>query len=242
MQDQFVGDIGDFGKYGLLRWLTGVTSPDCEQNLRLGVVWYYHRKKGSGGNQISYLDDIDFNLCDPELHITLADMVKNDRRSVAEVECSGILPKNTLHHRDEIRNSTSRQDWLKKAAAKIRQADLIFLDPDNGFRHCEEKQSSQHIYVNDLNEFASKNLVVYHHLNRTPHTIQFRDWFRQIRGQFNTGPIWALRHQHKGIGRAYFLLGNDRSQQLIEERLKSFFNSPWAKHFMPIDTSLLQRQ
>lgn len=33
MQDRYVGDIGDFGKYGLLRAL-------CAHDLSLGVVWY----------------------------------------------------------------------------------------------------------------------------------------------------------------------------------------------------------
>ena len=35
MQNQFVGDIGDFGKYGLLRWLTGTTDPYMDQKIRL---------------------------------------------------------------------------------------------------------------------------------------------------------------------------------------------------------------
>ncbi len=34
MQDHYVGDIRDFAKYGLLRWL-------CRpEGARLGVVWY----------------------------------------------------------------------------------------------------------------------------------------------------------------------------------------------------------
>ena len=41
MQDQYVGDIGDFGKYGLLRHLTGMRGDAApEDALRLGVVWY----------------------------------------------------------------------------------------------------------------------------------------------------------------------------------------------------------
>ena len=39
MQDRFVGDIGDFGKYGLLRTLAGI-EPKAEPGYRLGVVWY----------------------------------------------------------------------------------------------------------------------------------------------------------------------------------------------------------
>ena len=37
MQDRFVGDIGDFGKYGLLRVLAGIC-PRAEPLLPLGVA------------------------------------------------------------------------------------------------------------------------------------------------------------------------------------------------------------
>ena len=39
MQDRFVGDIGDFGKYGLLRALRGI-HPPADPCLNLGLVWY----------------------------------------------------------------------------------------------------------------------------------------------------------------------------------------------------------
>src|ERR1700684_4163658 len=37
MQDRYVGDVGDFGKFGLLRALCGESHP---LPLKLGVVWY----------------------------------------------------------------------------------------------------------------------------------------------------------------------------------------------------------
>lgn len=40
MQDKFVADIGDFGKYGLLRTLAGI-EPKARPGYRLGVVWYF---------------------------------------------------------------------------------------------------------------------------------------------------------------------------------------------------------
>ena len=37
MQDRYFGDVGDFGKYGLLRVLCGLWGGP---NFKLGVVWY----------------------------------------------------------------------------------------------------------------------------------------------------------------------------------------------------------
>src|ERR1035437_1942783 len=41
MQDRYAGDVGDFGKFGLLRHLCGVTAQDKHGRLeKPGVIWY----------------------------------------------------------------------------------------------------------------------------------------------------------------------------------------------------------
>jgi hypothetical protein len=45
MQHRYFGDVGDFGKYGLLRILSGL---DDEQKLKLGVVYVMMGKVGNG--------------------------------------------------------------------------------------------------------------------------------------------------------------------------------------------------
>ena len=49
MQDRYVGDIGDFAKYGLLRAI--------RNGRRLGVAWYLHPDQGpeGDGGHIQYL-------------------------------------------------------------------------------------------------------------------------------------------------------------------------------------------
>ena len=39
MQNKYMGDAGDFGKYGLVRWITGVTLTSTP-SLNLGIHWY----------------------------------------------------------------------------------------------------------------------------------------------------------------------------------------------------------
>ena len=58
MQDQYVGDIGDFGKYGLLRHLTGIQTPRLK-TLRLGVVWYLFPDGGNNDGKFTKY------LCNP---------------------------------------------------------------------------------------------------------------------------------------------------------------------------------
>lgn len=42
MKNRYVGDLGDFGKYTLLKTLCGPES-DRVPSLRLGIVWYLTR-------------------------------------------------------------------------------------------------------------------------------------------------------------------------------------------------------
>jgi len=56
MQNRYTADIGDFGKYGLLRALCSTV--DDGSKLRLGVVWYLvpDESHNADGKFIQYLD------------------------------------------------------------------------------------------------------------------------------------------------------------------------------------------
>ena len=87
MQNCYVGDIGDFPNYGLLRFLCGATGPKVGRPLRLGLVWYLNKpteselcKSPSSGNKIGYLNfsgsnDSMYRDCDRELYDTLQQLV-----------------------------------------------------------------------------------------------------------------------------------------------------------------------
>jgi hypothetical protein len=70
MKDQYVGDVGDFGKYGLLRALTGALDQTVQPQLSLGVNWYLtpDDPSSSAGSAREYLEKANFKECDPLLH------------------------------------------------------------------------------------------------------------------------------------------------------------------------------
>ena len=72
MQDRYVGDIGDFGKYGLLRAISGMHDPVRNQHLQLGIAWYLFPDEShtADGKFTGYLEDEGdnhkkFRACDP---------------------------------------------------------------------------------------------------------------------------------------------------------------------------------
>jgi hypothetical protein len=90
VQDRYAGDIGDFGKYGLLRYIcfagNGISS------LRLGVNWYLVPDTGNAGDGgfTEYLQDDLYPLfnklriCDPKLYETLKNIVLPGKEESAE--------------------------------------------------------------------------------------------------------------------------------------------------------------
>ena len=62
MQNRYFGDVGDFGKYGLLRKINN-------KGLKLGVNWYLVKDEGHNddGKHITYLQKSDYALCDLKL-------------------------------------------------------------------------------------------------------------------------------------------------------------------------------
>jgi len=73
MQSRYVGDIGDFGKFGLLRALVS------DSLLKLGVIWYLvpDSEADHNGQHIDYLRSTHDTLrrCDTELFEALRKIV-----------------------------------------------------------------------------------------------------------------------------------------------------------------------
>ena len=248
MRDQFVGDVGDFGKYGLLRRLT---NPD----LTLGVVWYYRldEPKDPGGRFIQYLkcdfhDRAKYQSCDPELWQILWKLVRNDKRYVRCVEQSPILPAGTKYFRDTLDytgikpgdpRKQFRADWLQRALRATEGADIVFLDPDNNIPPHEKqrylKDGPKYAYLDEIKAFwhRGQSVVVYHHTDRTkPVCEQIRETADRLQKTLGAEPI-SLRWRSFET-RAFFVVPQPKHRERIEERIKQMLAGPWGEHFKQV--------
>ena len=105
MQDRYVGDVGDFAKYGLLRRLTG--RPD-QRKIRLGVVWclFPNETHNNDGRHVSYLRKPEFESLDDPLLAALRNIVASGRRCISTVSRSGLFPDGTVFY-DAAATATS---------------------------------------------------------------------------------------------------------------------------------------
>lgn len=85
MKNQYVGDVGDFGKYALLRAFV-------EAGIRVGVNWYLTEDDGSNdGKFTNYLNDENMRNHSPEVFDVLRKLVKKSKKSVIDIQKSGII-------------------------------------------------------------------------------------------------------------------------------------------------------
>jgi hypothetical protein len=241
MQDRYVGDVGDFGKYGLLNEI-------CKKSngsISLGINWFYvpkeyvrrKEKQREDGRRIDYLRDKNYEVCFPGLHDKLKGIV-NGRRSIKEIEKGLILPKETIFYSEPLpwENSSKREEdrenWLKESLSQLKRADIIFLDPDNGIQTDKVRKTQikaiKYVFKDEIKKYCEldKSLIIYNHRDRKPKSEYDRkitDSLGQIR---SLNGIKVLRFKRVSVRDLIFLIQEDH-QDLIEQTIDYLRRGPY---------------
>ena len=260
MRNQWVGDIGDFAKYGLLRALTKTPenhTPDVD--LVLGVLWFLNE------NIVTIDGHEELKECCPALYSKLRRIVAIDNRTVSVIKDKSVLPFNTKFF-DTPLPSPSRQnrrnEWFALARNELRGANIVYLDPDTGIKIRanrnlpfnpdnpaggltldETTNSRMHVSLQELRFLRNdgKSLIFYQHLGqgnrkgeREEHRVQaISDLLAE--GLNYRDPIWIFRWGVE-ITRAYFIVPQKEHRDEIALRLQAFRKTPWVTrdHFTPM--------
>jgi hypothetical protein len=247
MQSRYVADIGDFAKYGLLRALTAPGS----WRPRLAVLWYLvpDETHNEDGRHIQYLSanadqQQQWMACDSALYGCLKSLVDLDRRSIWGVQKAGILPGAVFHgeplayKRGESLplREKRRAEWLSGASAKCEQADVVFLDPDNGLEVKTgrlTKKGPKYVYFEDLHCLAGdhRSLIIYQHTTRQASALaQIRHRLGQLKDHFPRREPFALRFRRVS-SRAFLIVPSQEHERSLRARARLFLQGPWNAHF-----------
>jgi hypothetical protein len=187
VQNRHAGDVGDFFKLGLLRWLT-VPSPFAEP-LRLGVIWFRvaDESEDLAGVDVSYLDRTsaagqDLRPLDPHLYDRLGQLVARGDRSIRALVSSGVLPADTVSYDEELtvaelsKNDPAshvvrRERRFHAAMVAVEPCSLVFIDPDNELRHhgppvpTRSDRAETHACLSEVRRLLERgqSVVVSHH-------------------------------------------------------------------------------
>ena len=252
MQDRYVGDVGDFAKYALLRRLAGAAE---DEPIRLAVVWclYPDESHNSDGRHVFYFGRPELAALDLELNATLQKIVGSHRRSIAAVANARILPRETIFcdalaclpggipgtHQDRLMH---RSAWLENCLSLTKASELIFFDPDNGIEVASvpkhHVKAGKYIYWDELARFWKRGhaLLIYHHLNRTmPAAAQVAQMTERLRAKFSGALVIPLVFR-RGSCRVFWLLYRRSALGYeLERRANSFLSGGWKMHFRAFD-------
>jgi|SRR5580658_2366213 hypothetical protein len=213
MQNRYVGDIGDFVKFGILRKLM--------PGHRLGVAWWLYPDEShdEDARHIGYLKQSDLWWhFDPQLFDTLEQIVKSGQRNVRALEAANILSGaifasetipvgGTIADRPHL-----RRQWFETVLRTLEETDLVFADPDSGlepvgYSH-DSSRVGKSILLTELRALAKPGrcLIVRHYqpLRKDGGHGAMRNWADRLRKcGFDT--VDALRSRPYSP-RVFFLL------------------------------------
>jgi hypothetical protein len=252
VQDRYAGDLGDFLKLGLLRWLAATS--DREPAVRLGVVWCLapEESHNADGKHVAYLDRSSrageaLRPLDPDLYDRLAAMVRAGTRSVAGLESHGVLPAGTRTFADRLDfgdlppsarvvRAERRRRWLDGALSATAGSSLVFFDPDNGVRRSDHpipshrSKAEKHVYVSELGPFVDRgqSVVVYHHADRSaPVPVQAQRRLADLRDELGVEPLAAVRAS-RGSTRLFLVVPAPAHEVQLRRRLAGLVESAWS--------------
>ena len=227
MQDCYAGDIGDFGKLGLLRCLS-------QKGLKIGVNWYMvipdePPKNNDGGYGIPPR----FDVCDPDLAQGLRAVFHAPNRSV-----NLLMEGNWISHAvyyDEDLNHADRTVWHERALRTFISCDAVFMDPDNGLIVPSATKKTRHKYVLDgeIGDYIKRgqSVILYNHRPRKKAEKYFSDMWARLPTIEGVKPthICYITFPRFSV-RDYFLIAaTDEHRRMFQETVADMLSGVWGQ-------------
>ena len=234
MKNQYFGDVGDYGKYGLLRYL-------ANHGIKIAVNWYLTENDGSNdGKHITYLENDDMKRYDPELFSVLKDMVGTGQRNILLFEKRNMIPNANYYNallcakgNSRAEKRSYRNKWHKEALMACQSAELVFLDPDNGA--CENepdnaKASVKYCYADEIADYYEAGQNVVYYCSKGRRTYEQWEHTKGIMQRRLPDAKLAIITFHKGTQRSYIFVLHKEDFRKYMELIKKFLRI-WSKIF-----------
>lgn len=239
MQNRYAGDVGDFGKLGLLRQIVS-------SEHRIGVNWYLapDESHNADGKHIGYIMDKRYNGCDDALRDSLKEIV-NSQRSVSALEAMALIP-NAIYFHEVLYSPSqpfSRRKWHLKALEVLSSTDIVFLDPDNGFLvksvSTGSAKSNKYVISSEIADYyaAGKSVIIYNHRCREQETVYLQRFSWMYENSILKSAVIAGVTFKRGTVRDYIFALQPRHAASIMGCLDNMLQSPWGNHFVKLDLS-----
>lgn len=235
MQDRYSADIGDFGKFQMLRYLFSNTKHTLSQ------IWYLYpdENHNNDGMYINYFHKV--KGFDHELENSFKKIIST-KRNVEALQNANLLEniKYFSHIIEEDKDLVYRKIWFKKALDFSKNSDFILTDSDNGIaikcqkasksleilgfdKFKDRSKSGKYIFLDEIKELfeVANCLIIYHHLNRCfAHDLQIENLTKTLKKEFNI--VFAIKHKPYSPRVFFFLCKEQEKYDFLLSKLKDF--------------------
>ena len=252
MKNQYVGDIGDYTKLGLLRALQN-------EGLSVGVNWYLtpdDPKKSTDGKYVEYLESVD-EMPDQQLFNGLKmiiDKSKIDKSERSLDKLDKLLPgvkqhldpldfskfkkQKHLKRCDEMKKQ--RDNWHQKAKEELKGVDVVFLDPDNGLEigsfSPDRLDSNKYVtyaevydYYNEkINTDKKTSVMVYQHRDHSKPATYLSRFTRFKKEGLLHADVFFVHAKCRSV-RDYLFIAHKEHTEQIKTALATMLAEGWSR-------------
>lgn len=248
MKNQYFGDVGDFGKYGLLSALS-------TSGMKIGVNWYLtHNDAKTDGKFIEYLNKTEFVESDVELADFLKRCLDLGNRNVSEIknferfsgfayheEIIDLKHINALSEPGRRKRVDVRTKWFEESLNRLSGCDLIFCDPDNGIETKSMSKigvdSVKYVFIDEIKTMIEKghSLVVYNHRDRSAEEA-YVSRFLEIKKQLSNDVSMRIVRFNRYSARDYLFFIQENHKDQLNVQIDAFLNQRhWKRHFKEVE-------
>ena len=229
MQDNYIGDIGDYGKYGLLREI-------CAEAMSLSVNWYRvipaKLGKQDDGKYISYLSMPQmYRAYDPVLFDSLHNIVMQEQdRRIERIEQERLFP--AVYFSKAL--CADRNAWHSQALEQTQNTSVVFLDPDNGLETVKMYQhggaTEKHVRWAELKDYYARgqNVILYQHRPQMTTKEKCIEGVMQFQRDYLLADHVKLLEFPKYTNRFYFMFLHQNSKTAFDRVCCSMVQK-WGK-------------
>ena len=227
MKDWYVGDVGDFGKYALLRFF-------LDKGIKLGVNWYHtlNVEGDKDGNKRDYLNNPIYERVDADFLKMMRAFQKTEDRRISYIERSGILKGAVFYGAtldtigmNKWDKALFRKNWYAASLDVFNECELIFADPDNGLSVDIDDKS---ILPEEVYGYfkSGYEVMYYHHRDRSSEN----EWINKITymGKYIPQARIIVLTFHPYEQRVYVFVVHEENYGRYDKFISEFLKTGWG--------------
>ena len=235
MKNQYVGDIGDYTKFGILRKLR-------DADFSIGINWYLTEDDGSkDGKHREYLKS-ECKTSDDKLFDILKKINDSGLLSVEELARNTIVEGAVYYNKKLKFNGISwqkrkeiRSQWHKDALPILCNQEIVFLDPDNGlqvksFKPFTSQKGNKYTTYQEAVDYYKQGatVIIYNHADHRKEDER-KERFKQFKKIKETSSAKILCY--KAGARYYLFLAQPEHRGEVQKAMEGMLKDKgWSKY------------